>query len=238
MCGRYALYGPKAFSRAEREYFEGLNAFTASYNVAPTDFMPVARLIEGRPVLTPARWGLVPGWAKDEKSGVRAINARGETCTTSPLFKAAYRSGRRCLVPASGFYEWRKHPGGKQPYFITSADGGLLAFAGLWEEWRMADGKPLLTYTVITGEPNDVVKPLHDRMPVILEPDDYDRWLKDPDPRELLKPCDNERVIAYPVSARVGAPKNNDATLVEPIDEAPAEEPDLFATRADNPRSD
>ncbi len=218
MCGRYALYGPRAFSRAEREYFDGLNAHIPSYNVAPSDMMPVARLIEGRPVLTRAKWGLVPSWAKDAKSGPRAINARSETCTSMPLFRGAYREGRRCLVPASGFYEWKKHPAGKQPYYITSADESLLAFAGLWEEWRMPDGQKLLSYTVITGEANDVVRPLHDRMPVIVRPDDYERWLRDPDPRDLLKPCDNSVVIAFPVSARVGTPKNNDATLVEPID--------------------
>ena len=220
MCGRYALYGPKAFSRAERIYFEGLEVFAARYNVAPTDMMPITRLVEGRPVLGPAKWGLVPAWAKDAKSGVKAINARAETCTSSPLFKNAYRSGRRCLVPASGFYEWKKQPSGKQPYYITSADGSLLAFAGLWEQWRMPDGNTLTTYSVITGEPNDVVRPLHDRMPVILTPDDYDKWLGDPDPRELLRPCSNETVVAFPVSSRVGAPKNDDAALIEPVDGA------------------
>jgi putative SOS response-associated peptidase YedK len=162
----------------------------------------------------------VPAWAKDEKAGPRAINARAETCTSSPLFRTAYREGRRCLVPANGFYEWRKHPGGKQPYFITSADESLLAFAGLWEQWRMPGGKTLVTYTVITGEANAVVKPLHDRMPVILRPDDYERWLRDSDPVDLLKPCDEDLVIAYPVSTRVGTPKNNDPALVEPIDDA------------------
>ena len=220
MCGRYALYGPKAFSRAERIYFEGLDVFAPSWNVAPTDTMPIARLIDGRPTLTPAKWGLVPSWAKDEKSGVRAINARSETCTSSPLFKSAYRAGRRCLVPASGFYEWKKLAHGKQPYYITGADESLLAFAGLWEQWRMADGRMLVTYTVITGQANDVVKPLHDRMPVILRPEDYERWLRGPDPDDLLKPCDNDMVVAYPVSARVSTPKNNDAALVAPIDNA------------------
>ena len=220
MCGRYALYGPKAFSRAERMYFDGLDAFAPSYNVAPTDVMPVARLVEGRPVLTAARWGLVPSWAKDEKSGVKAINARGETCTSSPLFKSAWRSGRRCLVPANGFYEWKKTPSGKQPYFITSSDKTLLAFAGLWEQWRMPDGRMLITYTVITGDANDVVRPLHDRMPVIVKPEDYDHWLRDPDPRDVLKPAENDTVIAYPVSSRVGTPKNNDESLVAPVDVA------------------
>lgn len=220
MCGRYALYGPRAFSRAERIYFEGLDAFAPSYNVAPTDTMPIARLVDGAPALTPAKWGLVPSWAKDEKSGVRAINARGETCTSTALFRGAYRDRRRCLVPANGFYEWKKLPHGKQPYYIRSSGESLLAFAGFWEQWRMPDGRMLITYSVITGEANDVVKPIHDRMPVILRAKDYERWLGDPDPKDLLKPCDNEMVVAYPVSARVSTPKNNDSGLIDAIDNA------------------
>ena len=220
MCGRYALYGPKAFSRAERIYFEGLDAFPATYNVAPSERMPIVRVVDGKPQLTPAKWGFVPYWAKDEKEGFKAINARAETCTSSSLFRSAYREKRRCLVPASGFYEWKKHPSGKQPYYITSADGSLMAFAGLWEQWRMPNGEKLLSYTIITGEPNEVVKPLHDRMPVVIDAANYEKWLSDPDPRDLLQPCSNEAVIAYPVSSRVGTPKNNDATLVEPVDNA------------------
>ena len=220
MCGRYALYGPKAFSRAERVYFEGLDIFPATYNAAPSDLMPIVRLLDGQPVLTRAKWGLVPAWSKDEKAGVKAINARAETCTSIPLFRTAYQMKRRCLVPASGFYEWKKHPAGKQPYYITSADGSLLAFAGLWEQWRMPNGETLLSYTIITGEPNDVVKPLHDRMPVVLRAEYYERWLSDPDPRDLMQPCENHTVIAYPVSTRVGTPKNNDPALIDPIDGA------------------
>ena len=121
-------------------------------------------------------------------------------------------------MPANGFYEWRKHPGGKQPYYITSSDGSLLAFAGLWERWRMPNGETLVSYTVITGEPNDIVKPLHHRMPVILSPDDYSKWLSDADPRELLRPCATEMLVAYPVSPRVNKPQNKDADLVEPAD--------------------
>ncbi|MGZ9039151.1 MAG: SOS response-associated peptidase [Burkholderiales bacterium] len=218
MCGRYALFGPRAFSRAEREYFEGIEAFAPTYNAAPTDLMPIARLKDGKPQLMAAKWGLVPYWAKDPKSGYRSINARAETCTSSPLFRSAYREKRRCLVPASGFYEWKQAPGGKQPYYITSADGSLLAFAGLWERWRMSNGETLVTYTVITGEPNQVVKPLHDRMPVVLAPHDYDKWLSGDDPRELLRPCAPELLVAFPVSARVNKPGNNDPQLVQAID--------------------
>lgn len=218
MCGRYALYGPRAFSRAERVYFEGLDAFPPNYNAAPSEILPIARLVEGRVELIPAKWGLVPHSAKDERTAFKSINARAETCTSSPMFRSAYREKRRCLVPANGFYEWKKCPAGKQPYFITSNDGSLLAFAGLWERWRMPNGETLVSYTVITGEPNETVKPLHNRMPVILAPEDYEKWLTEPDPRELLKPCPTEMLIAYPVSSRVNRPQNKDAGLVEPSD--------------------
>ena len=218
MCGRYALYGPRAFSRAERAYFEGVESFPPTYNAAPSQMLPIARLAEGRPQVVAAKWGLVPHWAKDEKSGFKSINARAETCTSSPLFRAAYHAKRRCLVPASGFYEWTRHPFGKKPYYITSAGGSLLALAGLWEHWRMPNGETLLSFTVITGEPNAVVKPLHNRMPVILAPEDYEKWLTDADPRDLLRPCAPEMLIAYPVGSRVNTPKNDDPDLVQPSD--------------------
>lgn len=218
MCGRYALYGPRAFSRAGREYFGGLEAFPPSYNVAPTDTMPIAYLADGAPRLGPARWGLVPYWARDLRAGAKAINARAESCTSSPYFRDAYREKRRCLVPASGFFEWKKSAAGKQPYYITSADGSLLAFAGLWERWRAPDGARLVTYTVITGEANEVVAPLHGRMPVILAPEDYAQWLSGDHPRELLRACPGEMLVAYPVGSRVNKPQENDADLVQASD--------------------
>lgn len=218
MCGRYALYGPRSFSRAEREYFGGLEAFPPSYNVAPTDTMPIAYLADGAPRLGPARWGLVPYWARDLRAGAKAINARAESCTSSPYFRDAYREKRRCLVPANGFFEWKKTPAGKQPYYITSADGSLLAFAGLWERWRAPDGARLVTYTVITGEANEVVAPLHGRMPVILAPEDYAQWLSGDHPRGLLRACPSEMLVAYPVSSRVNKPQENDADLVQASD--------------------
>ncbi len=160
MCGRYALYDPRAFSRAERTYFEGLESFPPNYNAAPSELLPIARMVDGRIELTAARWGLTPHWAKDKKTGFKSINARAETCASSPVFRSAYRHKRRCLVPANGFYEWKKHPTGKQPYFITSADGSLLAFAGLWECRGLPGGEAPLTYTIITAEPNEIAKPL------------------------------------------------------------------------------
>jgi putative SOS response-associated peptidase YedK len=217
MCGRYALYGPKSRSRAEQEYFGSIDQYPANYNVAPSQVMPIARLTDGRPELVQAKWGLVPHWANNEKFAFKCINARSETVASSPAFRGAYRTKRRCLIPASGFYEWKKSPDGKQPFFITRPDESMLAFAGLWEQWKRPDGEPLTTYTIITTDANDTMAHLHNRMPVILRPEDYSDWLSADDPRELLKPCHNEAVYAYPVSTRVNAPKNNDAELVREL---------------------
>jgi putative SOS response-associated peptidase YedK len=217
MCGRYALFGPKSRSRADNPYFAGLDEFPDVYNVAPSLVMPVARLIDGRLELLRARWGLVPCSSSDWKIGYKMINARAETVATSKAYGPPYHRKQRCLVPASGFYEWRKSPVGKQPYYITSAGDELLAFAGLWEQWRQPDGEPLITYTVITGRPNALVAPLHDRMPVIVDPADYVRWLTADDPADLLQPYPAELMRAYPVSTRVNSPKNDDESLVERV---------------------
>ena len=216
MCGRYALYGPRSRSRAEADYFSSLAHFPGSWNVAPGQVLPITRMWHGALDHVAARWGLVPYWARDEKIGYKCINARSESITTSPAFKGAYRSRRRCLVPACGFYEWQKHPAGKQPYYITSADGSLLAFAGLWDDWKKPDGEVLTTFTVLTCEPNELVRPLHDRMPVILEPARYDEWLSADDPRELLKPCPLDLLECFPVSMKVNSPRNDAPDLIDP----------------------
>jgi putative SOS response-associated peptidase YedK len=148
MCGRYALYGPKSRSRYEQAYFKGLEQYPDRYNVAPTDVMPIVRLVDGEPNITPARWGLIPYWAKDIKIGFSTINARAETIAKKPAFREAYEK-RRCLVPGSGYYEWAKHPNGKRPYYFTSRDGELLTFAGLWEKWKPKEGEPIISYTII-----------------------------------------------------------------------------------------
>ena len=180
MCGRYALYGPRKRSRAEAEYFSTLDQFPSKWNVAPTDTMPIARMRDGALELVPARWGLIPYFSKDAKGAFRCINARAETVATTASFRQPWKTGRRCLVPANGFFEWETRPDGKQPFYFTSAEGSLLAFAGLWDTWRQPDGSSLLSYTIITTAPNDFVKRFHDRMPVILDEADYeslaDRW--------------------------------------------------------------
>ena len=161
------------------------------------------------------RWGLVPSWAKDVGIGSRMINARAEGIAAKPAFRAAFRQ-RRCLVPADGFYEWQKVAGGKQPMLIRLRSGDPFAFAGLWERWRGPDGE-VETGTIITTAPNAVTAPIHDRMPVILDPADYDRWLdpSQPDAAALLRPCPDDWLTAIPVSTRVNSPKNDAADLIE-----------------------
>jgi putative SOS response-associated peptidase YedK len=218
MCGRYALYGPKSRSRAEAEYFSTLDQLPGSWNVAPTHTMPITRLHDGKAEQITARWGLIPHWAKDEKIGLKCINARAETVATSPSFRGAYKFGRRCLVLASGFFEWEARPDGKQPFYFTSPEGSLLAFAGLWDKWKKPDGTEVLSYTIITTAPNDFVARFHDRMPVVLDECDYARWLDgSEDPKELLQACHNEVLYNYPVSPQVNSVRNNDASLVVPL---------------------
>jgi putative SOS response-associated peptidase YedK len=218
MCGRYALYGPRSRKRAETEYFSTLDQFPDSWNVAPTDVRPITRLHKGVVEQLPARWGFIPYWAKDEKVGFKCINARAETVATLAAFRGAYKFGRRCLVPASGFLEWETLPDGKQPYYFTSSEGSLLAFAGLWDKWRKPDGTEVVSYTIITTVPNAFVARVHDRMPVVLDERDYGRWLDGSgNPRDLLKACHNEVLYNYPVSRQVNSVRNNDASLVAPV---------------------
>ncbi len=180
MCGRYSQL------RSWSELVQIFAAMTAApapnalarYNIAPTQDVAVVRLGAAGRELLPMRWGLVPAWAKDVRMGVRLINARAETAAEKPAFRAAMRA-RRCLIPADGFYEWQAQASGpKLPFRIAMADGASFAFAGLWERWQSpADGQMLLSCTILTTEANAVVRPIHDRMPVILAGSDYDAWL-------------------------------------------------------------
>lgn len=165
------------------------------------------------------RWGLVPFWAKDEKISYSTFNARGEEVATKPAFKEAFKA-RRCLVLADGFYEWKKIDAKtKQPYRFTLGNGGPFAFAGLWERWTRGP-EPIESFTIITTAANELVAEIHYRMPVILDPSDYDTWLRAKDPAEaqsLLKPFPADRMKAYPVSSRVGNVKNNDPQLIDAV---------------------
>jgi putative SOS response-associated peptidase YedK len=214
MCGRYVLAKPRCRSAVEREYFEGLNQFPERYNVAPTQHMPIARLMDGKPQLTLARWGF-PFWSNDDTITYRTINARAETVATKPIFRSAYEA-RRCLVPASGYYEWQTRSSGKQPYYFTSRDSSLLAFAGLWE-WAQTDRDGLICYTIIVGEPNPFTQDVHDRMPIIVEPKDWNTWLTASDPAGLLKPCRDDLLKKYPVSPAVNNPTNDAPALIAPV---------------------
>ena len=223
MCGRFSQ---AQIAELDREIFKVLSApaFEPRYNLAPTDDAAVVRASgSGGRELAPLRWGLIPSWAKDPAIGNRMINARAETLAEKPAFRDAYRM-RRCLVPADGFYEWQKLPSGKQPYYVRVDGGGIFAFAGLWERWwDRATGNERETFTIITTEPNELLAPIHNRMPVIVGPYDYDRWL-DPenestaDLADLLAPFPPERMSAYPVSRYVNKPGNEGHECVEPIE--------------------
>jgi putative SOS response-associated peptidase YedK len=224
MCGRYIL------TRDARELGRVFGAavqpaLKPRYNIAPSQPVPAVRVDRdtGRRTVDLLRWGLVPRWADDSSIGYRMINARAETAATKPAYRSAMKY-RRCLVPADAFYEWQKTPSGrKQPYAIQMADGAPFAFAGLWEHWQDAHGNELETCTILTTDANALLAKLHDRMPVILAPEQYDAWL-DPANQDaksltpMLKPYPAELMIDYPVSTRVNSPKYDDAKCIEPIE--------------------
>lgn len=192
-----------------------------SYNAAPQSFQPVVKLDSetGERELTVMRWGLVPFWSKDGKAAFNTINARAESIATSPAFREAWKR-RRCLVPADWFYEWKKlDEKAKQPYAIAMKNDSLFAFAGLWETWRDKAGEQeLQTYTIVTTDANELMEQIHNRMPVIVEPKDYERWMAPTDPAhlpvDLLKPYPAEQMKAWKVSRAVGNTRNNDPSLI------------------------
>jgi putative SOS response-associated peptidase YedK len=217
MCGRYSFVPNQNF--AERFEVENLQLdLQTRYNVAPTQTMPViTRNSPNR--AEEMRWGLVPFWAKDASIGNRMINARAETIAEKPAFRRAL-AARRCLVPASGFYEWQRSPEGKVPHYIFLPDADTFAFAGLYEIWKDDAGNVLKTYTIITTTPNELMAPIHNRMPVILRREDEALWLDKaaevPDLLALLQPYPAEQMDAYPVSRAVNSPTNDDEALIEP----------------------
>jgi putative SOS response-associated peptidase YedK len=224
MCGRYFL--DSAMDAIEAQFAceaepTAREQLAPRYNLAPTAVVPVVWSAPAGRVATLHQWGLVPSWSKDPAMGARMANARAETVAEKPAFRGPFRRGR-CIIPASGFYEWQARPGGpKQPFAIRAADGTLLAFAGLRDQWESPDGC-LETCTIITTAANAVMAPIHDRMPVLLAPGDYAAWL---DPagaperlRALLRPCPEAFLRVYPVSLRVGNVRNDGPELAEPAD--------------------
>lgn len=226
MCGRYTQLA--AWSDLVTLYriteTAGRPNLAPHYNAAPTQMLPVVRqTAAAERELLLMRWGLVPSWAKDLSFGARTINARAETVHRLPSFRAAFRS-RRCLVPANGFYEWRKRPaGGKQPYLIRPATEDAWAFAGLWETWQHGAAEAVLSFTIVVGPANPFLQSIHDRMPVILRPDEFDRWLDPRQPIEALQammiPYADEMTVV-PVSTVVNNVRNDDPGCIAPVGEA------------------
>lgn len=217
MCGRYTqLMSWRELVELYRITNQDFRPNLAQrYNVAPSQDAPIVKA--GRK-LAVVRWGLIPFWAKDEKISYRTINARAETVAEKPAFRAAFKA-RRCLVPASGFYEWQKQEKGqKQPWYITGKEGQPLTFAGLWERWNGPEGE-IESCTIIVSEGNAFMATLHHRMPVILDPADFDRWLapEEYDRCELLKPCLDEVLETWPVSTHVNKPANDDLICIQPV---------------------
>jgi len=210
MCGRFSIISN---SKSLEEHFRLVRSgeYLKSYNITPSRNIPAVRLEGGDRVLASLYWGLIPHWAKDTK--LKPINAKAETVDSKPFFRSAFRKSR-CLIPANGFYEWQRTARLKQPYYFRLKDAELMAFAGLWDRWEHADDT-IESCTIITTEANDVMKPIHDRMPVIVGPDDYDEWLQEGG-KTLLHPYSGE-MICYPVSTAVNNPEHNGRDLIEPL---------------------
>ena len=231
MCGRYTLTAPPEAIQRTFEVPERPN-LPPRYNVAPTQAVPAVRVgDDGARHLVSLRWGLIPSWADDSTIGARLINARAETAASKPAFRAAF-ARRRCLIPADGFYEWRKptRPGAaKQPYRIARPDGSLFAFAGLWESWRdPVSGAALESCTILTTEANSALAPIHPRMPVILcDHTAFAAWLAPAaTPFEsLLAPCPDDALFAHPVSPRVNKVAHDDPALIEALAAREVESP-------------
>ena len=227
MCGRYTLaitYEELAEELGVEPEPEVAEVYRARYNIAPTDGMLVLRENEGRLELVPARFGLVNFWAKDLSGAARQINARAETVRDKPAFRDAFKR-RRCIVPADGFYEWRRDGRVKTPFWFHPAEGKLLRFAGLYETWKdKATGLELRTFAILTTAANDVVGPVHDRMPAILTPEQAGVWLSaSPDEAYgVLAPASNDMLAAQRASPRVGNVKNDDPGLIREEGQAQA----------------
>lgn len=221
MCGRYVLHSVSRY----HEYFYAklLEPFADRYNIAPSSGVPVIRQApDGQRRMDLLRWGLIPNWAKDESIGVKLNNARGESVAEKPSFRTAYRK-RRCIVPASGFYEWQVVPGQKwkQPYYVTLTDGNPMAMGGLWESWTNPDGEIIRTFCIITTAANETMAPIHDRMPVILPSETWKDWL---DPTAdltrvtpMLAPMAPEAIETRRVSRKVSNAREDGPELIEPV---------------------
>jgi putative SOS response-associated peptidase YedK len=236
MCGRYTITSSAEAIRAFFRYEEQPD-FPARFNIAPTQPIPVVRLVDGTRHFTLMRWGLVPSWVKDPANFSLLVNARGESVCDKPAFRSAMKY-RRCLIPADGFYEWQASgQGAKQPFYISGKTGGPLAFAGLYETWTGPNGEEVDTAAIVTTRANRTLAPLHDRMPVILTPEAFDLWLNcnavDARTAEaLIAPAPDDLLQAWPVSRDVNRTANDRATLIAPLTPAAETPPARPAVRA------
>lgn len=223
MCGRFTLSLPIGDWDYEAEFGVAFpQSFHPRYNIAPTQEILVIVEDDGGRRVETMRWGLIPSWADDPKIGNRLINARAETVFEKPSFKRAAQH-RRCLILADGFYEWQRQNGHKVPHFIRLKSGRPFGFAGLWEAWRSPNGETIQSCAIVTTEANELLKPIHDRMPVIVPKDDESAWL---DPKladrttleAILTPYPPDEMEAYSVSTLVNAPGNDVAECIQPLD--------------------
>jgi putative SOS response-associated peptidase YedK len=222
MCGRFALY-TDPLALAKRFQTENVPELKASYNVAPSQTIPIVRQENSKRHFALARWGLIPSWAKEINTGYSTINARAETVAEKPSFRSAFKH-RRCLIPADGFIEWQELANNKvkQPWFITLKDKQPMALAGLWEHWHGGDGSEIESCTIIVTSGNKLMQAIHDRMPVILQKTSWDQWLdnKNTDPtvlQTLLTQYPSEEMTAWQVSTVVNSPKHNTEECIKPI---------------------
>ncbi|HOP64404.1 MAG TPA: SOS response-associated peptidase [Spirochaetota bacterium] len=223
MCGRFAQAIPLGKMKMVNLFDEIDSDYIENFNVAPSHYVSVVSIKEGKRVLSRKKWGLVPSWSRDDKMGSRLINARGETLKDKPSFRKAFIY-RRCIVPVTGFYEWRKEGKSRKPFFIKmKGDTGTvpMLLAGLHESWNAPDGVELETFTVITTSSCEKIRSIHDRMPVIITGGDVDTWLNFNLPVEeaerLIKPVEDELIDFYPVSETVNSPRNNSEKCMERI---------------------
>ncbi len=219
MCGRFTLHFPIEIL-AEIFGLSDLPGLVPRYNIAPTQAAAVVRSTGSARKLDMLRWGLVPSWAKDISVGSRMMNARSESLSDKPAFRYAIKS-RRCIIPASGFYEWKPEGPHKIPYYVRLPDGAPMGLAGIWEAWKTPDGSFLETFTILTTSANSLIASIHDRMPVILHPDSYDLWLdkdvKNPEQLQpLYSPYPADLMTLYPVSTLVNSPRNDDPACIKP----------------------
>ncbi len=225
MCGRYSIFSESNILAKHFGVFPSTEKLAPHYNACPIQLLPIILNENNQRIVKLFKWGLVSSWAKDPSFGNKMINARAETLQQKPAFKKLLKN-RRCIIPADGFFEWRKTSLGKKPMYFFLASKNPFAFAGLWDSWKGSDGKIINTFTIITTEPNSLLQNIHSRMPVILLPEKVAAWLDDSSTgeklSELLCPYPTKLMVSYSVSKEVNSPTNNHPSLIKPI---PPEEP-------------